>query len=60
MKTVKGVWLGDERVVNGLGRVTAGPVDMPEHLAKEFTQQGLFKATPIKQMKETSDVRADD
>jgi len=60
MKMIKGEWLDDERVVNGAGRLARGPIQLPEHLAEEFTRQGRFKPTPAKKMKEIDDVRATD
>jgi len=56
---VDGTWTGDERVVNGVGRVTPGKVSLPVNLAAEFERQGLFKPSPRK-AKEMNDVRADD
>lgn len=57
MSLVKGEWLGDERIINGAGRVGPGPVELPEHLAEEFTRQGLFAVKT--KVKESKDVRPD-
>lgn len=59
MNTIKGTWLGDERVINGVGRVLPGEMNMPVNLAAEFERQGLFKPAPRK-AKEMRDVRAND
>lgn len=61
MKTIKGIWNGDERIVNGVGRLTPGPVALPEASAAEFERQGLFTPDRKKpKVKESDDVRADD
>lgn len=59
---IDGTWLGDERVINGVGRVSPGPVSMPANLAENFERQGLFKVSrKSTAKKEASDnVRTDD
>lgn len=57
MKRIKGKWTGEERVVNGAGVLTPGPVELPEHLATEFQKQGLFKPEKVK---EPEHVRSND
>lgn len=55
---IKGKWLGDERIINGVGVVKPGKVSLPKSLSIEFQAQGLFKPSPIKKTEATTDVRS--
>lgn len=60
-KKVTGIWNGGERIINGVGRVTNGEIQLPKELADEFSKQGLFiKAKSTPKVKEKEDVRTDD
>lgn len=57
----EGTWLGDERIINGIGLVKPGKISLPANMAANFEQQGLFKPSKAKPtVKEVlDDVRAD-
>lgn len=60
--SVKGVWVGDEKIINGVGRITPGTIDLPDSIASDFERQGLFIPEPkVKSTKEgKNNVRAND